>query len=169
MGGPATSREGSTTSQEVEYLERAVEMRTRYMVLLLLAEGPKTGYEIIKRIRDLLSEIGGGASPGTVYPVLRRLEEEGLIEASEEPHGARQRKVYRITPPGVEYLMKSAERALNALDIALKLHLIAVKGIREPGMLSPSLREQLARIVEKLESIKRKTEQLIEIAQRFIS
>ncbi len=139
------------------------------MVLLLLAEGPKTGYEIIKRIRDLLSEIGGGASPGTVYPVLRRLEEEGLIEASEEPHGARQRKVYRITQPGVEYLMKSAEKALNALDVALKLHLIAVKGIRRPCEISPSLREQLVRIVEKLESIKRKTEQLIEIAQRFIS
>ena len=162
MGG------GAATSQEAEYIERAVEMRTRYMVLLLLAEGPKTGYEIIKRIRDLLAEIGGGASPGTVYPVLKRLEEEKLIEASEEPHGARQRKVYRITETGIEYLMKSAEKALNALDIAIKLHLVAIKGIRDPGKLSPGLRKHLEIIVDKLESIKSKTEELITITKRFL-
>ena len=150
-------------------MERAVEMRTRYIVLLLLAEGPKTGYEIIKRIRDLLAEIGGGASPGTVYPVLRRLEEEGLIAASEEPHGARQRKVYKITQPGIEYLMRSAEKALNALDIAMKLHLIAIKGIKEPTTLAPQLRQQLENIVKKLESIREKTDELISIARRFLA
>ncbi|BEP16863.1 PadR family transcriptional regulator [Pyrofollis japonicus] len=160
----------SAEQSEAEYLERAVEMRTRYMVLLLLAEGPKSGYEIIKRIRSLLAEAGeGGASPGTVYPVLRSLEEEGLIESSEEPRGARQRKVYRITEKGAEYLMRSAEKALNILDIALRLHLAAVRGVKEPIKLSPELRALLSRIIEQLKSIKARTEELIEAVEKFLS
>jgi DNA-binding PadR family transcriptional regulator len=161
-GWPSTTVPG-------QELEKTVEMRTRYMVLLLLAEGPKTGYEIIKKIRDLLAEIGGGASPGTVYPVLRRLEEEGYIFSIDDPHGGRQRKIYRITSRGIEYLMRSAERALNALDIAMRLHLLAVKGIHEPARLTPEMKQLLRSIAEKLKSIKARTEELIELVEYFIS
>ena len=159
----------SSSGSGLDYLERAVEMRTRYMVLLLLAEGPKTGYEVVRRMKELLSEAGGGASPGTIYPVLRALEKEGLVESSEEPHGARQRKVYRITGAGIEYLLRSAERALYILDMAMRLHLAALKGIRGGGRGLPrGLGGQLRRVVEKLESIRAETEELIALARRFL-
>jgi PadR family transcriptional regulator, regulatory protein PadR len=70
------------------------------LVLSILAEGESYGYEIIKRVR----EVSGGEiewSDGMLYPVLHRLEGEGLIRAEwrEAPTG-RERKYYRISPKG---------------------------------------------------------------------
>lgn len=68
----------------------------RYVVLALIAEQPRHGYEIIKEIETR----AGGAyapSPGVIYPLLTMLEEMGLarLDASE---GAKKR--YAITPEG---------------------------------------------------------------------
>jgi DNA-binding PadR family transcriptional regulator len=153
---------------EPTYMERTVEMRTAYVVLLLLAQGPKTGYEVIKEIRRLLASIGVTASPGTVYPVLKKLEEEGYLEVREEPHGGRQRKVYRITEKGVEYLLRSAQRALEVLELAMRLHFEVVKNInarRElPDKLQPLLREILTRL-EHIEDIAHK---LVSLTRQFM-
>ena len=67
----------------------------RAAVLSLLAEKPMHGYQIIQEI----SERSGGAwkpSPGSVYPALQLLADEGLILA-EESNG---RKTYSLTPEG---------------------------------------------------------------------
>ena len=67
----------------------------RAAVLSLLAEKPMHGYQIIQEI----SERSGGAwkpSPGSVYPALQLLADEGLILA-EESNG---RKTYTLTPEG---------------------------------------------------------------------
>lgn len=147
---------------------QALEMRTRYTVLLLLAEGPKTGYELIKRIRSALGEVGAAASPGTVYPVLRSLEEEGFIEASEEPHGARQRKVYRITRRGLEQLLRMVNRGLHVIEAAIRLHIDAARGLAgvEPG---GELRPLLEETVERLERIEELTESLIEALRGILA
>lgn len=53
----------------------------RLVLLKLIADEPRHGYELMKA----LEEITGGAyspSPGTVYPTLAQLEDEGLIAAS---------------------------------------------------------------------------------------
>lgn len=68
----------------------------RFVVLALLAEGPKHGYELIKA----LEERTGGAyrpSPGVIYPLLSMLEDEGFIRAVEAEGG---RKAYEITEDG---------------------------------------------------------------------
>jgi DNA-binding PadR family transcriptional regulator len=52
----------------------------RAAVLLLLGEEPRNGYQIIQELADR----SGGAwrpSPGSIYPVLSQLEDEGLVEA----------------------------------------------------------------------------------------
>lgn len=154
---------------EPAYIERAVEMRTIYVVLLLLAQGPRTGYEIMKEIRRLLASAGLTASPGTVYPVLRRLEEEGYLEAREEPHGGRQRKVYRITEKGIEYLLRSAQKALEVLELAMRLHLDVVKGINRGERLDPRFRPFLRSILERLENIERISRELVRLARQFVS
>jgi DNA-binding PadR family transcriptional regulator len=67
----------------------------RLYLLALLNEGPRHGYEVIQ---DLEQRFNGLYSPsaGTVYPRLAKLEEEGLVERSEEGRKA----VYRITDAG---------------------------------------------------------------------
>ncbi|MBY5607576.1 PadR family transcriptional regulator [Rhizobium leguminosarum] len=65
------------------------------VILALLAEQPRHGYELIK----LLEERSGGfyvPSPGVIYPALTHLEETGLAEV--EVEGAK--KLYRITEAG---------------------------------------------------------------------
>jgi PadR family transcriptional regulator, regulatory protein AphA len=72
---------------------------TARVVLGLVALGPRTGYDI-KRIADSSTRFFWGASYGQIYPELRRLEQEGLVEARDEPRGRIRRRVFRITPAG---------------------------------------------------------------------
>lgn len=67
----------------------------RSAVLALLAEQPMHGYQMIQQI----SERSGGAwkpSPGSVYPTLQQLEDEGLVRAQEQDG----RRVYHLTEDG---------------------------------------------------------------------
>ena len=77
---------------------------TKPMILSILHEKEDYGYQIIQSVK----RISGGSlewSDGMLYPVLHRLEKDGLIQAnwrmSEE---RRRRKYYRITPLGQEEL-----------------------------------------------------------------
>lgn len=67
----------------------------RLYLLALLDEGPCHGYEVIQRLQ---ARFGGLYSPsaGTVYPRLGKLEEEGLVERTDEGRKA----TYRITDAG---------------------------------------------------------------------
>ena len=70
------------------------------LVLAILAEGDSYGYAIIKRV----SELSGGAlqwTDGMLYPVLHRLERQGLVAAKwGESESGRRRKYYRLTRTG---------------------------------------------------------------------
>jgi PadR family transcriptional regulator, regulatory protein PadR len=70
------------------------------LVLAILAEGDSYGYAIIKRV----AELSGGHlqwTDGMLYPVLHRLERQGLIAAKwGTSENGRSRKYYRITKPG---------------------------------------------------------------------
>jgi len=73
------------------------------VVLGLLSLGPRSGYEI-KATVDRSTRFFWAASYGQIYPELRRLEGEGLIEGEDAPNGARARRLYRLTPAGREAL-----------------------------------------------------------------
>ena len=81
----------------------------KYVILDLLAEKPKHGYEII---RDLEARLGGfySPSPGAVYPTLQMLEDMGYV-TSNQMDGKR---VYQITEEGRAFL---AERKETVDDI----------------------------------------------------
>jgi DNA-binding PadR family transcriptional regulator len=67
----------------------------RAAILVLLSEGPMHGYQVIQE----LTERSGGMwrpSPGSVYPTLQQLEDEG-VERSSEAEG---RRVYQLTDAG---------------------------------------------------------------------
>jgi len=71
----------------------------RLALLRLLGEEPRNGYQLMKEIEER-SEGVWRPSPGSVYPALAQLEDEGLIR-SEEADG---RKVFAITDTGRELL-----------------------------------------------------------------
>ena len=78
----------------------------RTAVLAILTEGPAHGYEVIQR----LEEKTGGAwrpSPGSVYPTLQLLEDEGLARSSERDG----KRVYEVTDEGRN---EAAQRIENA-------------------------------------------------------
>ena len=68
----------------------------RWIVLQLIAEQPRHGYEIIKEIGE---RMGGGysPSPGVIYPTLTLLEELGHVAVASAEGG---RKLYRVTDEG---------------------------------------------------------------------
>ncbi len=77
----------------------------KYMVLGLLEEQPMHGYEVMQRLEE---ESGGfySASPGSVYPVLQMLEDQGYVRG-EERDG---KKVYSITAEGKAFLHEHRDR-----------------------------------------------------------
>jgi PadR family transcriptional regulator PadR len=77
---------------------------SRPMVLSILAGGESYGYEILQRV-TLLSEGRVQWSDGMLYPVLRRLEKEGLIRGDwRTMDSGRRRKYYRLSGKGKRQL-----------------------------------------------------------------
>lgn len=71
----------------------------RVAILAVLADGPLNGYQVIQEI----GERTGGAwrpSPGSVYPTISQLEDEGLVEGDDE----RGRRTLRLSDAGRSYL-----------------------------------------------------------------
>lgn len=72
----------------------------RLLVLHVLARGASHGYAIARAVA-LASEDALRMGEGTLYPVLRALEQDGLVTSEwETAESGPARKVYRITPAG---------------------------------------------------------------------
>jgi len=79
----------------------------RLYLLALLDEGPRHGYEIIRALEERFNGLYS-PSTGTVYPRLAKLEEEGLVERTDDGRKA----TYRITDAG------RSEVAAREFDLA---------------------------------------------------
>ncbi len=78
----------------------------RLVLLKLIADEPRHGYDLIRRIEELT----GGAyapSPGVVYPTLTLLDDMDLI-AARQVEGAK--KLFEVTEAGTQHLAENAER-----------------------------------------------------------
>lgn len=76
------------------------------LILLLLGEKPRHGYEIIKALEEHSSGVYT-PSPGMVYPALTFIEESGFAESSTEGT----KKLYTITTAGEEHLKENQDVA----------------------------------------------------------
>jgi len=89
------------------------------LVLAILADGDSYGYAIIKRV----TELSNGHlrwTDGMLYPVLHRLERQGLVAARwRASENGRKRKYYRITKAGRAQLAAQRER-WHVVDQALR-------------------------------------------------
>jgi DNA-binding PadR family transcriptional regulator len=110
--------------------ERVFEQGDLRLVLLkLIADQPRHGYELIKAVEDAV----GGAyspSPGVVYPTLTLLEELGYATTQE----AAGKKLYTITDEGRAYL-ESQAAAVSALFERIADVATANRGRRSPQIL----------------------------------
>src|SRR5437588_12840913 len=72
----------------------------RLVILQLIAEKPRHGYELIKAIEE---QLGGSysPSPGVIYPTLTMLEELGYATVAPSEGG---KKLYTVTPEGTAFL-----------------------------------------------------------------
>jgi DNA-binding PadR family transcriptional regulator len=100
MGGPAMRAAKMLASGDLQLI-----------ILALLSEKPRHGYEIIKAIEEHSSGIYT-PSPGMVYPALTYLEEMGF--AVSEAEGTK--KLYRITEAGAEHLKANRASVDETLD-----------------------------------------------------
>src|SRR3954451_15362219 len=83
---------------------RAARGDVRAAVLLLLAEEPRNGYALMQEIEER-SEGVWRPSPGSIYPALAQLEDEGLVEATKEGSG----RVFALTDAGREHVEERRE------------------------------------------------------------
>ncbi|RVT96638.1 PadR family transcriptional regulator [Rhodovarius crocodyli] len=80
----------------------------RLLVLHLISEKPRHGYEIIKAIEERLAG-AYSPSPGTIYPTLTLLEELGQVSVTEQGG----KKLHTITPEGTRALEEAAPQVAS--------------------------------------------------------
>jgi len=74
------------------------------LILATLADGPRHGYQLALEIEDR-SEGSFRFNLGTLYPILHKLDANGLIDGSwAEPAGKRKRRQYALTAAGRKHL-----------------------------------------------------------------
>ena len=98
------------------------------LVLHFLADGPSYGNQLIERVGSITGGLVG-VNPNTMYPLLRRLESEGLVAGTWEHPERRSRRFYALTPAGAAERdrlartlgprLRDAARALQAIDAEL--------------------------------------------------
>jgi PadR family transcriptional regulator AphA len=99
--------------------------QTDYVILGLLSESPLTGYQI-KKIIDLRFHFFWNESYGQLYPALKFLLLEGLIEEMSAEDAKRSQKTYRINPKGLvalqEWIHEPVECESVRFEILMKMY-----------------------------------------------
>ncbi len=82
---------------------------TTLLILAVLSEEPMYGYQIS---RELARRSGGyfDMKEGLLYPLLHRMQREGLLSSEwQAASGSRRRKYYTITPAGKEAIQEQTQ------------------------------------------------------------
>ena len=130
-GGPFGGRGGRGGPRGPRHGRRRMFDRAelRLVLLKLIAEQPRHGYDLIKA----MEELSGGhysPSPGVVYPALAMLADEGVIAERESED---QRRQFAVTPAGEAVLTEEADAVAEAYERLTELGEHAERG-REPSI-----------------------------------
>jgi PadR family transcriptional regulator PadR len=88
-----------------EVLKGPIKSKTVFPVLVmhLVREQPDHGYGLMQRVDEICGDLIA-VNTNKIYPLLRRLEERGFLTASWDHPTKRSRRIYSITPSGIERL-----------------------------------------------------------------
>lgn len=122
---------------EIGILENLrLELRRGCLILAVLAElrTEQYGYTL----RKALTDSGISIDEGTIYPLLRRLESQGLLSSEWREEGKRKKRFYRLSTDGEQAFSHLLEewRSMNA-----SLHRISAiggSGLQESGVGGPA-------------------------------
>jgi DNA-binding PadR family transcriptional regulator len=106
--GPQKARRGRRRRMRWRVFERG---DLKFVILSLLAERPMHGYEVMKAL-EKESRGTYTASPGSVYPTLQMLEDEGYVTSSEDSG----KRVYSVTDEGRVYLEENQGAVDDVFD-----------------------------------------------------
>jgi DNA-binding PadR family transcriptional regulator len=107
LGAPATLASHQRPSQAGHAAEGAPKVRrgdVRSAILDILTTGPVNGYQMIQQIADR-THGAWKPSPGSVYPTIQQLEDEGLVEGSTSEG----RRLVQLTETGRAYVAEHRE------------------------------------------------------------
>ncbi len=82
-----------------------------YLILGLIRAGLTSGYAIKRFIEQQRMSVFWATTFAQIYPELAQLEEAGYLSHREDPHGARRRRAYALTPKGERALMTWLRRS----------------------------------------------------------
>ena len=88
---------------EANVLRMFVRGFVEFLILWITSQGPMHGYLIMKKLEEYTSVSYG---PGTVYPILYKLESMNLLKGEWRSTGERKVKVYTITDEGIKVLKR---------------------------------------------------------------
>ncbi len=113
-------------SKVSEKFETEVRRGVIQLAVLSLLDQEQYGYEIIKK----LNNAGLKVEEGTLYPILRRLENDKLLSSQWETSGPRPRKYYKTTDYGKEIRLKwlSSFKAINTSIEQLEKNIQVTEG-----------------------------------------
>ena len=96
-----------------------LELRRGILVLATLSRlgEAKYGYALIQELGNHGLEI----EQGTLYPLLRRLEEQGLLQSEWNVEGSRPRRYYQLSPAGAEVLQGLSQDWWRLVDTVADL------------------------------------------------
>ena len=101
------------------------ENKSKYAIMGILSMGPMSGYDIKKKFEQSLSYFWS-ESYGQIYPILKKLAQQGLATRSIERHeGKPNRHIYELTDKGQkalqDWMIQPVGRLIGRHEILLKL------------------------------------------------
>lgn len=95
---------------ESRYIQQFKKGSLEMILLCLIAQKETYGYEILTRLNESSGAVLGYAREGTIYPILYRLQQQGLVQTRLAPAAANggMKKYYSLTDKGQETLEEMA-------------------------------------------------------------
>ena len=84
--------------------------RYDFLILHLLSREEMYGFQVIKKVSDRCTDAEFELKTGMLYPLLSALEAKGYLSSRLVPVAGRERKVYKATESGIDYLAHKKEK-----------------------------------------------------------
>lgn len=122
-----------------------------FYALLSVAQGPRSGYDLMKEI-EFKTEGAWRPGPGAVYPVLRRLAKQGYVSMTKRTRNGPAQVLYEITPAGLENIA-NAKKVMKSSTERLALMRSLFVDLMEPDDLVRFVTESFRAQAETLHMI----------------